>query len=505
MSSTWIQETERRTTAHAIRQQQQQPWVNDIMDDLQQDNEDGLRPQMGSALPQEASLQRESISVQADCSRCSDHETLKAEVEQLRSTLIIKDIEIRKIQDEIEELAVDDDAFFGDHRNEDVGVGYNELKQDYDELESTMAQLKLSLDSEIKSLQSNVDALIKDRDELQSKYTELHHEYVTHQSIVVQRKNALESDLAKIEKDLIDSQEERRNSQEDHAASLAKQRNRIAELEKQAIDLTSQLSAVGDLYNSDTEALERHRRLCFPFSRSTTERPETELIFQSDIQYILKQREISAEHFTVRELLFDEEGLGLRSRLFQLEKTRIQVEEFLAWLCPSERYVFNRCVELPGGHVDFHMIPAADAETLISASGKGVQIFCGLKECFYPTNFPRRYRNGTAFGIAPGRKRPRGTVGGPKPKRHTSIRRRIPSEGVNNPILDVVTKPYQSVVNESFEEVHKASPSRADVRRRDNMLEDGETPPVIIPTDSATRAGTTHGSASNAVTYEDML
>lgn len=36
-------------------------------------------------------------------------------------------------------MAVDNEAFFGDHCNEDVGIGYNELKHDYDELRSAMA------------------------------------------------------------------------------------------------------------------------------------------------------------------------------------------------------------------------------------------------------------------------------------------------------------------------------------------------------------------------------
>ena len=370
LSSTWTQAAERNTTAHVVPERSTTNYISDVQQirgETQQQNDKRLRDdaestmlsnKLAQANVQIASLKEALSSAQQDCSRCGDYDSLNAQLERLREHMLSKDLEIKELQNEVANLTVDDDVF-SDHRNENVGIGYNELQQDYNRLQAIKNQLE------------------EDKSELERKYTKLKSEYATYQSTT-------------------------KHHEAEQGRHIDDMRQRITNQER----LVTQRSRSGS-----SSMLERHRKVHFPFNGCAD--VQAEIAFQSDIEHIVRQfsgLEHSDDDFTVREIFFDEEGLGFRSRLFRLHKIKGQVEEFLAWLCPREQYVFSRCTVHQGGHVDFQIIPNADAGALMSASRPGVQIFYGLKEYFSPNSFPLKYRCSATFGIAPGNKRPRAAV-----------------------------------------------------------------------------------------------
>jgi hypothetical protein len=370
LTSTWTQAAERNTTAHVVQERSTTNYISDVQQirgETRQQNDKRLRydaeltvlsNKLTQANVQIASLKEALSSAQQECSRCGDYDSLNSQLERLREHMLSKDLEIKELQNEVANLTVDDDVF-SDHRNENVGIGYNELQQDYNRLQAIKNRLE------------------EDKSELERKYTKLQNEYATYQSTT-------------------------KHHEAEQRQQIDDMRQRITNQER----LVTQRSRPGN-----SSMLERHRKVHFPFNGCAD--VQAEIAFQSDIEHIIRQfsgLEHSDDDFTVREISFDEEGLGFRSRLFRLHKIKGQVEEFLAWLCPREQYVFNRCTVHQGGHVDFQMIPSVNAGALMSASRPGTQIFYGLKEYFSPNSFPLKYRCSATFGIAPGNKRPRAAV-----------------------------------------------------------------------------------------------
>lgn len=138
MSSAWAQVAERDTTAHVFQERSTTDHSSDtqqLQGETQQNNDTRprtdaeftlLSSKLTQANVQIAALQEALLSAQGGCSRCGDYDSLNAQLKQLREHILSKDLKIKELQDDIANLAVDDDVF-SDHRNENVGIGYDEL------------------------------------------------------------------------------------------------------------------------------------------------------------------------------------------------------------------------------------------------------------------------------------------------------------------------------------------------------------------------------------------
>jgi hypothetical protein len=171
---------------------------------------------------------------------------------------------------------------------------------------------------------------------------------------------------------------------------------------------------------------ERHRVLSYPFHvRSDL---EVEKQFQSDTRYIIGQYindGIMNDFITVRDLSFDETGLGFRSRLFRIAREERLIENFLRWLTPQKNRIFKLCTETPSGSLLFRVLTDHNAYTLMSASGEKTQIFYGLEHELAEEVFVRRYRAVSNFGPHLGDKRADAALSNrsrsPSPKRRGRV------------------------------------------------------------------------------------
>lgn len=274
---------ERDTTAHVFQERSTTDHSSDtqqLQGETQQNNDTRprtdaeftlLSSKLTQANVQIAALQEALLSAQGGCSRCGDYDSLNAQLKQLREHILSKDLKIKELQDDIANLAVNDDVF-SDHRNENVGIGYDELQQNYERLQTTKSQLE------------------EDITKLQREHAKLQSEYATHQSTTKHQEG--------------------------------EQRQLIEKLEQQIRNL-KRGSTITHKSQFGGSILERHRKVNFPFNGCAD--VQAELAFQSDIKHIIRQSlnlGHSDNHLTVREISFNEEGLRFRSRLFRLQKSR---------------------------------------------------------------------------------------------------------------------------------------------------------------------------------------
>ena len=226
-----------------------------------------LSSKLTQANVQIAALQEALLSAQGGCSRCGDYDSLNAQLKQLREHILSKDLKIKELQDDIANLAVNDDVF-SDHRNENVGIGYDELQQNYERLQTTKSQLE------------------EDITKLQREHAKLQSEYATHQLTTKHQEG--------------------------------EQRQLIEKLEQQIRNL-KRGSTITHKSQFSGSILKQYRKVNFPFNGCAD--IQAELAFQSDIKHIIRQSlnlGYSDDHLTVREISFDKEGLRFRSRLFRL-------------------------------------------------------------------------------------------------------------------------------------------------------------------------------------------
>jgi DNA repair exonuclease SbcCD ATPase subunit len=159
---------ERPTTDRAVNTQQ-------LRNDLQQCHDMRLRDaaelrSLSSELTQARArietLQAALQSAQRDCSKCSDHESLESELDRLRDQIRSKDRTIEELEQQNIDSAIPDNEFFSDHRNENIGNGYDELQRDYEQLQATAEELEIGLKAEVKSLQDRMEIETKKYEEL---------------------------------------------------------------------------------------------------------------------------------------------------------------------------------------------------------------------------------------------------------------------------------------------------------------------------------------------------
>lgn len=330
-------------------------------------------------------LERERGALQQNLNLSQRDIEVKDELIAAKDKVIAdKEKELHGLKEEIMDLTSGADAPFEEHHTESITTDYNQLMQQYKHLET-----KSNMERE---------ALEVDKAKL---HGQLKREQNALRDAIKQQTSVLQDEVDSLREEVGSLQTQAHQSESSHAEALKENSMRMCELERQQTKYANNLIATEESLNHAIRL--RHRTTDFPLIRRD---PRTfDSRFESDVRFMIDHRineNLSTEYLGIWEIVYDEEKLGFRSRLFRIRNELGHIKNFIDWLkeLSSEPLVLDFCIEHEEGRMQFQRIleigqgPSAtdaDAKALIAYSARNAQLFYGLPRDDFDL-FRRKYR-----------------------------------------------------------------------------------------------------------------